>query len=175
MEKLYPLKATAEANHLPILPLLSEFQQTLVGIQTSTSDDCVLILTENGANFGEKRDKVKKLRESLSGEAIGILLQARFAIEQIWQRLASHCPSPEIAIDVEELKALLASDQFIDSWSEIAAKTLAIAGAYKNVYLKLFERRRTAYLKAIDEIKLRPEWEPLRPIVKEESDEFARK
>jgi hypothetical protein len=32
-----------------------------------------------------------------------------------------------------------------------------------------------AYLKAIDEIKLRPEWEPLRPVVKEETDEFARK
>ena len=32
-----------------------------------------------------------------------------------------------------------------------------------------------AYLKAIEEIKLRPEWEPLRPVVKEETDEFARK
>src|SRR5262249_37473430 len=47
--------------------------------------------------------------------------------------------------------------------------------AYKHVYLELFERRRTAYLKAIDEIKLRPEWEPLRPVIKEEKDEFARK
>ena len=175
LEKLYPLKATAEANRLPILPLLSEFQQTLVGIQSSTSDDCVRILSENGAIFGETRDKVKKLRESLDGDAIGVLRQARFAIEQIWQRLASHCPSPEIANGVEELKALLSSDQFIDSWSEIAAKTLAISAAYKNVYLELFERRRTAYLKAIDEIKLRPEWEPLRPVIKEESDEFARK
>jgi hypothetical protein len=175
LEKLYPLKATAEAHHLPILPLLSEFQQTLVGIQSSTSDDCVRTLTENGANFGETRDKVRKLRESLNGEAIGVLRQSRFAIEQIWQRLVSHCPSPEIATSVEELKALLSSDQFIDSWSEIAAKTLAIAAAYKNVFLELFERRRTAYLKAIDEIKLRPEWEPLRPVIKEESDEFARK
>src|SRR5271165_7046190 len=175
LEKLYPLKATAEAHHLPILPLLSEFQQTLVGIQSSTSDDCVRILTENGAIFGETRDKVRKLRESLDGDAIGILRQSRFAIEQIWLRLASHCPSPEIANGVEELKALLSSDQFIDSSSEIAAKTLAIAAAYKNVYLELFERRRTAYLKAIDEIKLRPEWEPLRPVFKEESDEFARK
>jgi hypothetical protein len=175
LEKLYPLKATAEANRLPILSLLTEFQQTLIGIQTSTSDDCMLILTENGANFGETRDKVRKLRESLDGDAIGILRQAHFAIEQIWQRLSSHCPSPEIATDVEELEALLSSDQFIDSWTEIVAKTLAIAGAYKNVYLELFERRHTAYLKAIDEIKLRPEWEPLRPIVKEESDELARR
>lgn len=34
LERLYPLKATAEANGLPILPLLSEFQQTLLGIQS---------------------------------------------------------------------------------------------------------------------------------------------
>ena len=100
------------------------------------------------------------------------LRQARFAIEQIWQRLASHSPSPEIATSVEELKALLSSEQFIDSWSEIERKTSAIAAAYKQVYLELFDRRRNAYLKAIDEIKLRPEWEPLRPVVKEESDEL---
>ena len=175
LEKLYPLKATAEAQRLPILPLLSEFQQTLVGIQSSASDDCVRILTENGANFGEIREKVRKLRESLDGDAIGVLRQARFAIEQIWQRLASHSPSPEIATSVEELKALLSSEEFIDSWSEIERKTSAIGAAYKQVYLDLFDRRRDAYLKAIDEIKLRPEWEPLRPVVKEESDELARK
>jgi hypothetical protein len=73
------------------------------------------------------------------------------------------------------LKALLSSDQFVDSWSEIKSKTSTITAAYKQVYLELFERRRMAYLKAIDEIKLRPEWEPLRPLVKEETGEFARK
>ncbi|MGA8610592.1 MAG: BREX system P-loop protein BrxC [Xanthobacteraceae bacterium] len=175
LEKLYPLKATAEAHRLPILSMLSEYQQTLAGIQSSASDDCVRILTENGKDFGETRDKVRKLREWLNAEALGVLRQARFAIEQIWQRLASHSPSPEIASSVEELKALLSSDQFVDSWSEIKSKTSAITATYKQVYLELFERRRMTYLKAIDEIKLRPEWEPLRPVVKEETDEFARR
>ena len=73
LEKLYPLKATAEAHRLPILSMLSEYQQTLVGIQSSASDDCVRILTENGKDFGETRDKVRKLRESLNAEAIGVL------------------------------------------------------------------------------------------------------
>src|SRR5206468_6478441 len=41
LEKLYPLKALAEAHHLPVVPLLTEYQQTLVGIQASASDDCV--------------------------------------------------------------------------------------------------------------------------------------
>jgi hypothetical protein len=175
LEKLYPLKATAEAHRLPILPMLIEYQQTLAGIQSSASDDCVRILTENGKDFGETRDQVRKHRELLNSEAIGVLRQARFAVEQIWQRLSTHAPLPEIATSVEELAALLNSEQFIDSWLEIKTKTSTIAAAYTQIYLELFERRRTAYLKAIDEIKLRPEWEPLRPVVKEESDEFARK
>jgi hypothetical protein len=175
LEKLYPLKATAEAHRLPILSMLSDFQQTLAGIQSSASDDCVRILTENGKDFGETRNKVRKLRETLNAEAIGVLRQASFAIEHIWQRLASHCPSPEIAKSVEELKAVLSSDQFVDSLSEIEGKTATIAGAYKQVYLELFERRRAAYMKAIDDIKLRPEWEPLQPVVKDESDDAARR
>src|SRR5256714_9393883 len=39
LEKLYPLKALAEAHHLPVVPLFSEYQQTLTGIGASTSDD----------------------------------------------------------------------------------------------------------------------------------------
>ena len=49
--------------------MLSDYQQTLTGIQASASDDCVRILTEDGKDFGETRDKVRKLRESLSAEA----------------------------------------------------------------------------------------------------------
>jgi len=92
LEKLYPLKATAEAHRLPILPLLSEFHQTLVGIQSSASDDCVRFLTEDGPQFADARDKVRKMRESLGTEAIALLRKSRFATEQIWPRLASHCP-----------------------------------------------------------------------------------
>ena len=123
LEKLYPLKATAEAHRLPILSMLSEFQQTLVGIQSSASDDCVRILTENGSDFGETRDKVRKLRESLNAEAIDVLRQAGHAIEQVWQRLALTAPRRKSPLRVEELKTLLSSEQFIDSWSEIERKT----------------------------------------------------
>jgi hypothetical protein len=55
LEKLYPLKALAEAHRLPVVPALSEYQQTLAGIQASASDDCVRILTETGAIFSETR------------------------------------------------------------------------------------------------------------------------
>src|SRR5262249_52424725 len=41
LEKLYPLRATAEANRIPVTSLLTEYQQVLNGIQSSASDDCV--------------------------------------------------------------------------------------------------------------------------------------
>jgi hypothetical protein len=161
LERLYPLKATAEAHRLPILPLLSEFQQTLLGIQSSTSDDCVRTLTENGANFAETRDKVRRIREWLDVAAIALLRQARLACDQVGQRLQSHSPSAEIATKVEELKRLLASEHFVESWNRIAGYTESILGTYKDVYLNLFERRKQAYETAIGEIKNRTEWGPL--------------
>ena len=161
LEKLYPLKATAEAHRLPILPLLSEFRQTLLGIQSSASDDCVRTLTENGKDFGETRDYVRKLRESLNAEAIGMIRQARQATNQVWQRLAAHNPTPELGTTVERLKTLLASEHFIDSWNEIDASTKAVLDAYRNAYCDLFERRKSFYESAIEEIKNRTEWAPL--------------
>lgn len=161
MEKLYPLKAIAEAHRLPILPKLCEYQQTLVGIQSSASDDCVRILTENGKDFGETRDKVRKLRESLDAEAIGVLRQARQATDQVWQRLAAHQSSPELCATVEELKTLLASEDFIDSWDTIAADTQKVLDAYRNAYCELFDRRKQSYESALGEIKNRMEWPPL--------------
>lgn len=161
LEKLHPLKASAEANRLPILSMLSDYQQTLTGIQSSASDDCVRILTENGKDFGETRDKVRKLRESLNDAAIGVLRQARQATDQVWQRLAAHSPSQELIATVETLKTQLASEQFIDSWKEIAAGTKTVLDAYHTAYYTLFDRRKKAYESAIGEIKNRTEWGPL--------------
>ncbi|AFY60111.1 BREX system P-loop protein BrxC [Synechococcus sp. PCC 6312] len=162
LEKLHPLKATAQAHQLPILTMLSEYQQTLVGIQSSTSDDCVRILTENGEDFGETRDKVRKLRESFGTETIDLLRQARQATEQVWQSLLTYAPSPELETTVAELKTLLTSEQFIDSWDEIAASTEMVLDAYRTTYCELFERRKKSYESAIDEIQNRSEWAPLK-------------
>ena len=156
LERLYPLKATAEAQRLPILPMLSEYQQTLIGIQSSASDDCVRILTENGSQFAETRDKVREIRECWLGPiTIGLLRQSRLVSEQVWQRLASYRPSPEIAARVEQLKSLLGSEHFIESWDEIVQHTDAVLAAYKKAYVDLFDRRRNAYESAIEEIKNR--------------------
>ena len=161
LEKLYPLKATAEANGLPILSLLSEFQETLLGIQSSASDDCVRILTENGPHFAEIRDKVRNIRESLDTAALALLRQSRLAIDGAWPRLQSHRVTQKVASSVEKLKAMLGSEDFVNSWDEIAQCTKAVLDSYNFAYTALFEQRREAYESAIGEIRNRPEWGPL--------------
>ena len=161
MEKLYPLKATAAAHSLPVLSMLSEYQQTLLGIQASASDDGVRILTENGKEFGETRDRVRKLRDALNTDAIDVLRQARQATDQVWQRLAAHGPPPELETTVEKLKGLLTSESFLDSWDQIVSCANTVLETYRNAYNTLFDRRREAYESAIGEIKNRTEWTPL--------------
>lgn len=161
LEKLHPLKALAEAHRLPVLPVLGEYHQTLVGIQGSASDDCVRILTETGAIIGETRERVRKLREALDDKALGVLRQARTATDQIWQRLSAHGPAPEVGQCVDELKGLLASEQFAESLDAIAAKTGTVLGAYRQAYLTLFDRRAEAYRKAVEDVRNRSEWGPL--------------
>jgi len=161
LERLHPLKATAEAHRLPILPLLADFQQTLAGIQNSASDDCVRILVESGADFGTTRDKVRKLRETLDTERLDTLRQARQATDQLWQRLAPHAPDPDLEVTVTQLKSLLAAEDLLDRWDDVVADTQAIQIAYRGVFSQLFERRRRAYESAMEEIKNRAEWQPL--------------
>jgi hypothetical protein len=161
LERLHPLKALAEAHRLPVLPLLTEFQQTLSGIQGSASDDSVRILTETGPIFGETRERVRKLREALTDKALGVLYQARTAVEQVWPRLAAHQPPEAAGKCVEELKELLASDQVAESLDSIADRTKTVLGAYRDAYLALFDRRAEAYRKAVEEVRNRPEWEPV--------------
>jgi negative regulator of replication initiation len=139
--------------------MLSDFQQTLAGIQSASSDDCVRLLTENGKEFGETRDQVRKLRESLNPEAIGVLRQARQAIDQVWDRLSAHAPSDDIEKKVNQLRTLLASEKFVESWNDIVDCTQTVLGTYRTIYCKLYDDRKKSYESAIDEIQNRTEWE----------------
>ena len=160
LEKLYPLKALAEAHQLPVQTLLTEYQQTLVGIQSSASDDCVRILTETGASF-----------EAEPGESPARAGVARREGDRRHQAgpasmpagLAAACPrnpSPEVAQSVEELKSCWDRSSSSIRSTPSTKHTGKVLAAYKTIYLDLFDRRREAYEKAIDEIKNRPEWEP---------------
>src|SRR5262249_34712841 len=86
---------------------------------------------------------------------------AHQATNQVWQRLSAHTPSTNLQTTVEELKAFLESEHFIDSWAKIVAHTRSMLDAYRTAYGELFDRRKQTYESAIEEIKNRVAWPPL--------------
>src|SRR5258708_33187191 len=56
---------------------------------------------------------------------------------------------------------MLASDHVAESLDAIAANPKTVLACCKQAYLALFDRRAEAYEKAVEEIRNRPEWEPL--------------
>jgi len=159
LEKLLPLKATAEAHNLPVLPMIIDFQNTLNGIQSSASDDCVRILTDTGEIFQEAREKIKKIREKLDDDAIDLIKEARTVVYQLGPKLVDHPLFTEVVEHLESLKTLLQSEQLVDQLGSVAKHTKSMADAYRTTYLELFDKRREAYEKATEDLKNHPEWE----------------
>ena len=158
MEKIYPLKALAEAQSLPILPLVKDYQQTLSGIQSSSSDDCVRLLTETGEQFQEQRERVRDIRTKLDDKAVNLLREARRVVYELGPKLAGHPLFAEVGEHLEKLKALLTTEKVIDQFDGVGQHVKALGDAYCTAYVTLFDTRRSAYEKAIDEVKNRPEW-----------------
>jgi hypothetical protein len=159
LEQLYPLKATADAYHLPVLSLITDFQRTLMGIQSSSSDDCVRLLTETGDVFRENRERLRKMRAVLDDNALTHIREARTAIHDVGPKLTSHPLFAEVESHLKELETLLQSEQLFEELNTIGTHARAVMGAYRSAYCDLFDRRREAYLKAIDELKGRAEWQ----------------
>jgi hypothetical protein len=163
LEKLYPLKAAAEAYQLPVLPLLTDFQHTLIGIQSSTSDDCVRLLTETGDLFQEQRERIRKMRGALDDTTIQRIREARTVVYDLGPKLASHPLFADISDHLEALKTLVQSEQLLEQLHSLTTHTKAVTDAYRSAYCDLFDQRRDAYLKALEELKGHTEWQTLAP------------
>jgi hypothetical protein len=158
MEKVLPLKALAEAHNLPVIGLVKDFQQTLSGIQSSSSDDCVRILNETGDIFGETREKIRQLRTTLDDKAVDLIRQARRVVNDLGPKISGHPLFTEVEDHLANLKELLSSEEVIEKLGAVGEHTKAMADAYCNAYVSIFDSRREAYEKGIDELRNRPEW-----------------
>ena len=163
MEKLYPLKAAAEAYQLPVLPLLTDFQQTLVGIQASTSDDCVRILTETGDVFQAQRERIRKMRHVLDDNTIHCIREARTVVYGLGPKLTSHPLFTEVSDHLQDLQTLVQSEHLLEQLDRLVTHTQAITETYRSTYCDLFDQRREAYLKALEELKGHTEWQTIVP------------
>ena len=158
MEKVLPLKALAEAHNLPIVGLVKDFQQTLSGIQSSSSDDCVRILNETGDIFEETREKVRQLRTKLDDNSVDLIRQARRVVNELGPKISGHPLFTDVEDHLESLKELLQSEEVIEKLDNVGEHTKAMADAYCSAYVSLFDTRREAFEKAVEELRNRPEW-----------------
>ena len=64
----------------------------------------------------------------------------------------------EVEDHLANLKELLSSEEVIEKLDAVGEHTKAMADAYCSAYVSLFDSRREAFEKSIDELRNRPEW-----------------
>ncbi|MBD0371455.1 MAG: BREX system P-loop protein BrxC [Pyrinomonadaceae bacterium] len=158
LKLLLPVVATAQANDLPLSSLLDEYRQTLNDIQSAASDDCVRILAGEGKSFKDSRDRVRHIREAISGNGLLVVRQARNAVSTMWPVLSLRGRDGELQEKAEELQTLVASEAFFERLNEIDDLSRAISETYASLYTELHQQRASDFIKTIDEVKGRAEW-----------------
>ena len=153
LDLLLPVVATAKVNQLPLMDVLQDYRQTLTGISTAASDDCVRILAGEGKSFQEARERVRKIREAIDDSGIAIIQQARNAAQRMWPALAAKGHNGDLQQKADELLSILSSDSFYEQMHRIERISNDISEIYHSIYAELHEKRRAAFTAAIEELK----------------------
>ena len=141
LEKLYPLKATAEAHRLPILPLLSEYPANAHG-------HSVVRLgrlrahphRERSATSVKPETKCERCGNRWTRRPSASCGKPDWRPSKSGSGLRRTARRPKSPTSVEELKTLLGSEQFIDSWNDIAQAHQDRAGCLQTSLHRTFER-----------------------------------
>jgi len=153
MQALLPVIASARANSLSVANELEEYRETLIGIQSAASDDCVRILVGEGSSLKATRDRVRDIRTATNDTNLALLSDARIAANEIAPMLAAQVSDATWASAVDTLREQLQSHDFFRSLPQIKVATHTIWSAYRERYLDAHQRRYDAYTSAIAEIQ----------------------
>jgi hypothetical protein len=124
----------------------------------------VRILTETGDLFQQSRERINTIRAVLDHHnTLNVIRQARTVIHDVWPKLALRPLADTEKQKNEELQKLLSSEQFFEHLDTIAAHTTSLMTVYRDTYLDLFDRRRKAFERAIEDVKGRAEWQVVAP------------
>lgn len=155
-----PMLATARAHRLPVEPMLAEYSTTLRGIRESASDDCVRLLSREGASFRDLRSQARELRNVLKEDAIEAVRHARIALESMWPVLKTRGGGD---LPVQDLERLLSDPSFYQRLPDLRSTANAVGRAYGELYERLHKERRSAVTAAVDGIKGTDAWTTLTP------------
>ena len=112
-----------------------------MGIQSSASDDCVRILTENGATSQRPEKGAKACRSRSTPKAMLCSGRLAWLTEQVWQRLAAHNPSRRSCHErrgTEVTVGIRAVHRFVGRHRQTHQR---VFDAYKHGLPRFFERR----------------------------------
>jgi len=137
---------------------IQEYRDSLAVIESGTPDDCVNTLAGGGASLKQAHDRIRKIAECLDEKGLAALRQARQAVGAIWPQLEAR---GQVALreEVEQVKGLLAADDFYESLPTIASTAHAVATAYHTLYAQAHGERAEQFQAAVEKIKGRAEWE----------------
>ncbi len=157
LETVLPLEAQVKAHHLPVLGPVQEYREALVTIRSGSADDCVNALAGGGASLKQQHERIRKLGECLDDAGLATLRNARLAVEQMAPLLEARGHT-DTQHQVEELKARLAAEDFVENLAAIRAAAGAITSAYRKGYERVHADRTAGFQQAIEKIKGRGEW-----------------
>lgn len=158
LKLLIPVEATARANHLPITSFLEDYHQTLTGIQSAASDDCVRTLAGEGESLESSRNRLHQIQTALTDGGLATIRQARQTATMVWPALMGRPEGEEVKDAAEELQAYLTGPDIDQQLSHLRSLTESINTAFEAAYTQLHDSRHDGYAKAVDVIRNRPEW-----------------
>ena len=158
IKAVLPVEAQAKAHQLPLVGTLQEYRESLTTIEAGSADDCVNALAGGGTSLKQAHDRTRKIAECLDEKGLAALSQARQAVGAMWPQLEAR---GQVALreKVEQVKGLLAADDFYESLPTIASTAQAVATAYHSLYAKAHGERAEQFQAAVEKIKGRSEWE----------------
>lgn len=157
-EKLLPLSARLNALHLPGADLVKQQLDWAEGIAEMPPDDCVKTLASEGKAYQENRKKTSQLEKAATDENIQAIERAQRVLNEQWPVLSARQTDGDVTKAAADLQDLLKSDDALAQIEAIRQNAETISAGYRTLYQAAFEKRRTAYTEARDQIKGRPEW-----------------
>ena len=157
-DSIIPLRATLKALNLPGLQMVDEQLEWMEELLGSDPDDCVKLLATEGKTYLSNRTAIKKLALAATDVNVATMQSAGRVLREQWTILQKITVDEDLLKTANRIRALLDSEECLMCVSELKELTSVLSAAYQQVYLSTFEKRRSVYREAAEDVKGRPEW-----------------
>jgi hypothetical protein len=171
--KLIPLNARLTALKLPGEKAVRDQLDWVNGILEMPADDCVKTLAGDGKAYLTGRQHAAKLEKLATDENIQTIATARRILSEQWPALADHQPDEELGESAKSLQTRLDSESALEEVESVRLDSESLTAAYRTLYTSRFEKRRSAYTEARDEVKGHPDWLDLSERFKDQSERLS--